>query len=405
MKKLFALLTILAVLAGCLSCGARTPEPVGIGRSEVAQRTDPGAVDPPQTGPAPPAFKDELTVVMVGDVLLHEPLTESGLADDGSRNYDHFFANVRETVESADLALVNEEVILGGEELGLSGYPRFNGPYEVADAEAAAGFDVILQATNHALDRGGDGIRNDLAYWRANYPEIAVAGIYDSAAARDEICTVEIEGVRVAVLNYTYSTNGREMPDGMPWAVAMLDETGIRADFSRAREQADFIIVCPHWGTEYSHQVSDSQRRWADLFLEEGADLILGAHPHVIEPLETLTAPDGKQVPVYWSVGNFINSTAGEGPGVADRMLGAMAAVTLKIDRADDGSVTGVSVASCKALPLVTHMAFGFRAPTTYFLADYTEDLAAANRVSERDPAFSVAYLTDLWNKVMENDQ
>ena len=397
MKKtaLIVLLILTFVLA---SCGS-TAEMAGAGRTEVighpvTQSADTTTEAADTTPPEPP--KDTLTVVMAGDVLLHEPITESGLAEDGSYNYDHLFDNVRKITEGADLALINEEVILGGTALGLSGYPRFNGPFEVGDAEAAAGFDVILQATNHSLDKGKEGIINDLEFWRTRHPEISVTGIYDSKESRGKICVREVGGVRIAVLNYTYSTNGIDAPSDMPWAVAMLDEREIRDDFAKAEEQADYVIVCPHWGTEYSHEVSAAQRRWAELFVELGADLILGAHPHVIEPVEVLEGADGKKVPVFWSVGNFINSTAGTGSGTAARMVGAMARVTLKIG--EDGAVT---TEDFEALPLVTQMAFGYGAPTTYLLSDYTPELAAANKIIERDSDFSIDYVKDLCRRIL----
>ena len=389
-KLLILLLTILLVLSGCAEKTAVS----GAGRSDVGPLPPESAAA--VTEPAPPEKKDTVSIVMVGDVLLHTPISQSGEMEDGSWNYDHLFANVKDAVEAADLALVNEEVILGGREMGLSGYPRFNGAFEVADAEVKAGFDVILQATNHALDMGKEGLLNDLGYFRSNYPDISVTGIYDSAAARDAVCVREVNGVKIAVLNYTYSTNGNAMPDGMPWAVAMLDESSVKADFEKAKAAADFIIVCPHWGTEYSHDVSRYQRGWAEYFAELGADLVLGAHPHVIEPVEELTRPDGKTMPVFWSVGNFINSTAATGDGVAERMVGAMASVTLHVS--DDGNV---SVESYEAIPLVTHMVFGSGAPTTYFLSDYTEALAAESEAGRRDPDFSLEFIRALCESVL----
>ena len=390
MKRTTLIILISALIFALASCGqSGAPEPSAPVNDVTADTTT----------FAPPPKPDTISVVMVGDVLLHDELTNSGIAEDGTRNYDHIFANVADEIRGADLALVNEEVILGGEELGFSGYPRFNGPFEVGDAEVAAGFDVILQATNHSLDKDKAGLVNDLEFWRTNHPGIRVTGIYDSAEARDEICVVDVEDVRIAILNYTYSTNGRDMPPGMPWAVAMLDEEAIRKDFEKAREQSDFIIVCPHWGTEYSHEVSKSQKAWADYFVELGADLIIGAHPHVIEPLETLTGEDGREVPVYWSLGNFICYTGGTGDGVADRMLGAMAKVTLSVDRTDGVSV---SVKETEAIPLVTQMEAGFHGTTTYFLDDYTEELAEENDVAAADPDFSLEYIRDLWDEVMK---
>ena len=393
MKRRLLILILALCLALCPALSACAPSDAGVGRDAVSAAV-PGADTAPVTE-APPAAPTSFTVVMVGDVLLHETVSESGEMADGSYNYDHLFANVRDKVASADLAIVNQEVILGGRDLGLRGYPRFNGAFEVGDAEADAGFDVVLHSTNHALDMGKEGILNCLSFWRANHPEVSVAGIYDTAAESEKICVREVAGVKVAVLNYTYSTNGIDPPADMPWAVAMLDESKVEHDFALAREQADFIIVCPHWGIEYSHDVSNNQRAWAKYFAELGADVIIGTHPHVIEPVEEIEAPDGKTVPVFWSLGNFINATAGTGSGTADRMVGAMAEVTVDLT----GEVPRVS--GYRAVPLVTQMVTGRGAITTYFLSDYTEELAAQSEVVGRDPVFSRAWCGELVSEVL----
>ena len=121
-----------------------------------------------------------VTIIMVGDVLLHTRVEQSATTEDGSFDFAPIFANVKEEVAAADLALVNQEVIIGGEELGISGYPAFNAPYEVADELADTGFDVICHATNHALDKGKKGLNNCLNYWQEHYPDLAVLGIHDS---------------------------------------------------------------------------------------------------------------------------------------------------------------------------------------------------------------------------------
>ncbi|MBQ9437318.1 MAG: CapA family protein, partial [Lachnospiraceae bacterium] len=196
----------------------------------------------------------EITVIMVGDMLMHKKVVNTGLQKDGSYNFDHLFENVLSEVQGADLAIVNQETILGGSELGgYTGYPTFNSPYEVGDAEAKAGFDVVLFATNHALDRGAKGIENCLAFWRDYHPEIMITGIHDSEEDQNQIRVLEKNGIKIAILNYTYGTNGIQMPKGKPYLVDYLSEARIREEAAKAKEIADFVIVCPHWGTEYSH--------------------------------------------------------------------------------------------------------------------------------------------------------
>lgn len=338
-----------------------------------------------------------IRIVMVGDVLLHTPVSDSGLMEDGTYDYHHLFAHIRNDISSADLALVNQEVILGGTQLGLSGYPAFNGAYEVGDALVDAGFDVVLHATNHALDKGKTGILNCLNYWRTSHPEIGVIGINDSEEQQETIYVTDVKGIRIAILNYTYGTNGIPLPEDMPYAVNLIDRDKIARDIRLAREQADFVIVCPHWGIEYTHEENSFQTELAVFMAEQGVDLIIGAHPHVVQPVRWVEAANGNRALVYYSLGNYINATSEYGSGVADRMLGAMADVT--ITRA--GQEGTVAIESFKAVPLVTQMLTGRGRITTYKLSDYTPQLAAENEVIERDSAFSYDYCVDLARRLL----
>ena len=338
----------------------------------------------------------EIDILMVGDILLHENVQESGLLEDGTYNYDHLFANVKEDVQEAEIAIVNQEVILGGKELGLHGYPSFNGAFEVGDALVDAGFNVILHATNHSLDRGKTALLNCLNFWKTTYPEVGVLGIFDSQESYDnDIYVYEQDGIKFAVLNYTYGTNGIEMPADMPYAVAMLEEDKVVSDIQKANELADFVIVCPHWGVEYKHVQNSDQEYWANLFLENGVDLVLGTHAHYIQPVEMLTDDAGNQMLVYWSLGNFINSTSGTGAGTSDRMVGAMAEVT--VAKSEEGDIY---IKDYGVEPLVTQLLYGPQEITTYKLADYTEELAAKNKVLEKDSAFSLEYCQNLCKEV-----
>lgn len=339
---------------------------------------------------------DSLSILMVGDILLHTPVEESALQSDGSYDFTAVFANVKEEIEAADVAIVNQEVILGGEELGISGYPAFNAPYEAGDALVDAGFDVICHATNHALDKGKRGIMNCLDFWQDRYPDIAVLGIYDSEEAQNEIYVCEQNGIRIAVLNYTYGTNGIPLPDNMPYAVNLLEEERVKADLQMAEETADFTVVCPHWGTEYLLDVSESQRKWTQIFLQGGADLVLGTHPHVIEPIEWVRDEEQDlEMLVYYSLGNFVNWTSGTGSGVANRMVGGMAQITLERD--EDGEVY---IADYGVTPLVCHVEDGTDGVTVYALSDYTEELAERNAIVRQDPEFSLEYCERLCSEV-----
>lgn len=338
----------------------------------------------------------EIDIVMVGDILLHENVQESGKLEDGSYNYDHLFANVTEEIQAADLAIANQEVILGGTEIGLYGYPNFNGPYEVGDALAKAGFNVILHATNHTLDRGKTALVNCMNFWKTNHSEIAVLGIFESQEAYDnDIYVYEQDGVRIAILNYTYGTNGMPMPDDMPFAVALLEKEKVLADLEKANEMADFVVVCPHWGTEYQHTQSEEQEYWAQLFLENGVDLVIGTHPHYIQPVEMLQDEEGNQMLVYYSLGNFINSTGESGRGTADRMIGGMAQITVAKKESGEVYIKDYGVE-----PLVTQLLYGTQEITTYKLSEYTGELASQNQILEKDSVFSLEFCQELCEEV-----
>lgn len=471
------------------SAGADNPVSDGTGNPALAgadNSASAGPGNPSLAGPDNPVSDgpnntdSDITIVMVGDVLLHTPVAESGLRADGNYCFDALFTHVGSVIQQADLALVNQEVIIGGSELGVSGYPCFNAPYELGDALVSAGFDVVLHATNHALDKGEAGIQNCLAYW-AEHPEIAVLGICadtdnpagptgrttaaadatsteasaadipgrttattdtgitttsaltdildhtsavetaitDASAAdipngngdsahtaagnlghngttnQNRLFLCEQNGIRIAVLNYTYGTNGIPIPADMPDAVSLLEEETVLSDLAMAEELADFTIVCPHWGTEYQLVPSSEQKYWADLFLENGADLCIGTHPHVIEPIEWMRDDKGHEMLVYYSLGNFVNWTSSSGDGIANRMVGGMATVTISRTTSGEVRITDYGV-----LPLVCHLSDGTDGVTTWFLSDYTEELAAENAIIAQDPAFSREYCVRLCNEV-----
>ena len=351
-------------------------------------------------GTADNSLTETYTIVMVGDVLLHTPVEESCRQADGSYDYDPLFANTKDKISAADLALVNQEVIIGGADLGITGYPSFNADFSLCDSLVDAGFDIICHATNHAMDKGRKGLVNCAKYWRENYPQITVLGIHDTAdtstSCGAEPVILELPDMKIAVLNYTYGTNGIPLPDDMPYAVDLLDEEQVAADIRRAEELADFTIVCPHWGTEYRLTPDAMQEKWTQIFAENGADLVLGTHPHVIEPIEWVTDPEsGHEMLVYYSLGNFVNWTSGTGEGVANRMVGGMAEVTLA--KKEDGEV---EITDYGVEPLVSHVTTGPGGVTTYFLSDYTDALSEENEIRTQNPKFSREYCINLCNTV-----
>lgn len=349
----------------------------------------------------------DVSIVMVGDILLHTPVEEAAKESDGSYNYDFIFQNMKSEIQAADIAIVNQEVIIGGAELGVSGYPAFNAPYEIGEALVNAGFDVVCHGTNHALDKGKRGIVNCYNYWKTFHPDIMVVGINGSDADYSNIDIVEKNGIRIAILNYTYGTNGISQPKDMPNAVDMLDKAKVISDLKFAEENADFTIVCPHWGTEYNLGVDEGQKKWTNIFRENGADLVIGTHPHVIEPVAMLeddkagiTNNHGNgDMLVYYSLGNFVNWTSSSGKGIANRCLGGMAKVTIGKTQAGEVCIKNHGIEA-----LVCHLQSGPKGVTVYPLSAYTDEQGKVNEIVAQDSSFSKEYLVNICNQVWGNN-
>ena len=322
---------------------------------------------------SPSEKRSQVTLLAVGDNLIHIEVVKSGKQKDGSYQFDHLYDNLAKEIRSADLAVVNQETILGGEDFAFSGYPNFNSPYEIGDALVNAGFDVITHATNHTMDMGYQGIKNTFQFW-SRYPEITVLGINETKDAQEKIPVLEKNGIKLALLNYTYGLNGYRLPEDKPYLVNLLDKKRMKEDILRAKELSDFIIVFPHWGTEYVYEASSMQKELTSFFYDLGVDLVIGTHPHVLEPVEWIETEPGQRMLVYYSLGNFM-SYQKEAP----RMLGGMATVTIT----KEGSETYISEAGIT--PIVTHYENG---PADYHygiykLTDYTPEQAKVHGVSE----------------------
>ena len=338
--------------------------------------------------------ENELDLVMAGDVLLHTRLAYWSENGKGGYDFNPIFKLIKPIIKKADLAIVNQETILGGKELGVSGYPTFNGPYELGDAIANAGFDVVLQSNNHSLDRGKQGIYNCLNFWK-KYPKIKTVGINTSEAQKKKLCIYKKNGIKVAILNYTYGTNGIPLPKDMPYAVNYLVKDEVIKDIKRAEKEADFTIVCPHWGTEYFRGISDYQKIWSKIFVENGVDLVLGAHPHVIEPIKYVTdKKTGHKMLVYYSLGNFVNSTMSDGR-VGDRYVGGLAKVKLK-----RGTDNKVRIAKYGVKATVMHNGGTRFGSSVYPLTQYTEELAKKNVMKTQDNMFSLNFCKKVCNEV-----
>lgn len=248
----------------------------------------------------------EVSFVALGDNLIHEPIYRYGLHND--ENFDFLFENIRETIAGSDIAVINQETPLTDDPAMYGDYPRFGTPAQVGDAIAAAGFDVVTCATNHALDRGMAGIDFTKKFFENR--DIICLGIQSVEEKEYKAYdTIVRNGIRFAMLNYTYGTNGIGIPEEPPDSVHLLaEEDRVREDIGEAKAQSDVLIVFAHWGTEYEEEPDDFQKKWAEVFLESGVDVVIGTHPHALQPYEVLRDDRGHEMLVYYSIGNYISA-------------------------------------------------------------------------------------------------
>ena len=335
----------------------------------------------------------DINIMMIGDVLVHKPIYKSGIQSDGSLNYDHLFKNIQDDINASDIKIVNQETILGGMDMGFSSYPCFNSPQEIGDAEVKAGFNTILHATNHALDKGLPGIENTLNFWHTKYPNINVLGINETKEDVDKIYVYQQDGFKIAILNYTFSTNGISLPKKKPYVVNMLSVDRVINDIKKAKEVADMVVVCPHWGTEYTYTPDSLQKKYTELFSTLGVDLVIGTHPHVLEPVEVIKNSEGHNMLVYYSLGNFISCQT-EMP----RMIGGMAEITLEHDEDNNNSY----IKNYSLTPLITQEG----EYTTYKLKDYNDTLAKTNLIRHDSgcSSFNMNYINNLCKEILGAD-
>lgn len=268
----------------------------------------------PETPPQP-LGKTTLNISAVGDIMMHKPQVESAAAGDGSFDFKPVFEYIKPYIESADLALGNIETTVSTLEKGFYGFPRFRSPKEVIEALKYAGFDVITTSNNHILDGFEFGLEHTLN-------TLDEFGLLHTGAARtpeerESILIIDKNNIKVAILAYTYGTNGMEAAvdsERLRYMVIYLDETDrILNDVRRAREKgADIVIACLHWGHEYHREQSPQQEELAETLITAGVDIIFGSHPHVLQPIvrKTVETEDAgqKEGLVVYSMGNFVSN-------------------------------------------------------------------------------------------------
>jgi poly-gamma-glutamate capsule biosynthesis protein CapA/YwtB (metallophosphatase superfamily) len=246
------------------------------------------------------------TLAAVGDVMMHDLQVRSARGADGRYRIEDAFAPIADHIASADVAFANLEAPLAGEDMAYAGYPTFNAPRALARALVHAGFDVVQTANNHCMDRREKGLLRTIEALDAE-GLLHVGTRADPAEA--PALWLEIAGVPTAWLAYTFSTNGIPLPPGREAIVGHLDGEQMLADIAAVRDQgAELVVIGCHWGIEYRHEPEAETVTLAQELIEGGADVILGGHPHYVQPYEVVTAEDGREGFVVYSLGNFLSN-------------------------------------------------------------------------------------------------
>ena len=277
------------------------------------------------------------TLTAIGDVMCHNTqYIDAYDSDTGTYDFSYVFDNISSYTKTADICIGNLETSFAGEDRGYSNYPTFNSPDSLADSLKSIGVDVLSTAGNHALDMGFSGLSRTIDV--LDKADISHLGTYKTQEDQDKVLIKYVKGVKIAFIDYTYGTNGISVPSDKKFCINLIDKDLIKKHIETAKNQsADMIVACMHWGTEYQTKQNSEQEELADFLFQNGVNVIIGNHPHVIQPMEkrTVTLEDGSTRDgfVVYALGNFICDQ--NAVNTRDSII-----LNLKITKHTDGSIT-----------------------------------------------------------------
>lgn len=345
-----------------------------------------------QPEPEPETLK--LSFSAVGDNLVHDGLYLQANARAGGNGYDfsYCFENVSYFFNDFDVNWINQETLVNSE-LPAATYPQFSTPGEMGQATYAAGWRVYSLSNNHTYDMGAAGISATRSFWASMPEDLVTTGLYTDEGDED-ISLQKVNGITIAYVSFTESTNGLPEPEGAEAHIIYTSEVEKMERLTRrADELADVVIVCLHWGVENSHDITEEQRSLAANVASWGGDMIIGTHPHVIQSIEMVqdaSNPD-RQIPVAYSLGNFISAQS-----QANQMVGTCLTFDMEQVVDPNGTRHPVTINNIKAHPTVTHYDSNYTNIRNYMYRDYTPELAASHGVQARYPGFSREYIEEL---------
>ena len=332
------------------------------------------------------AEKTDVTLIAVGDDLVSDSVLYTAKRSDGTHDFSSVYEKMKPDFKKADIAIINQETILGGDKFEYKGYPCFNTPDSMGKAIMDAGFNIVQQASNHSYDTGVEGIEHCIKYWKKHKKKVLMVGLNENEEEYNTIPIFKCKGIKFAILNYTYGLNGFKLPEDKGYLVNLLDDAHwdkVKSDIEKAERIADFTIVLPHWGQEYVQpDPIPEQEKWAKMMAEAGADLIIGTHPHVVEKIQWIKSDNGNSALCYYSLGNYTS-----GQENWKTLLGGMAKLTIRKDE------KGIRILKKKAgvVPTVNHYVWGksqgvIRQQYTYRLSEYSQDMLQGHSIQWSNP-------------------
>ena len=348
----------------------------------------------PTSTPAPTVAPEKRVKFSAsGDNLLHETIiiqaAKHAVNTDKKYDFDYVYQNIEGFLSKFDINFLNQETLVN-DKFEPSGYPRFSSPTQVGTAMQDIGYNVFSLSNNHSYDLGGAGVTSTLEFWNSTPEDIVHTGFYSDETLYD-IKTNTVNGITFSYLAYTDTTNGLPNPTQIDeYVIYSHQQEIIEKQIQKAKEVSDFVIVSMHWGVEYSLETSENQIELAQNLANYGADVIIGTHPHVIQPIEWVTAQDGTDTLCVYSLGNTVSSQ--DKPA---RMLGQI----LTFDAVINGDVK--TIENAKSVPIVTHFERGYQNTTVYLLSDYTEELLNTHGLQANFPSFDSKYIMDTYKNTI----
>jgi poly-gamma-glutamate capsule biosynthesis protein CapA/YwtB (metallophosphatase superfamily) len=301
--KMRGIVSLLFLCVFVVSCGVVTEQQNDFSRTAGSHPKKEMETKEPKE---PIRIQQEITIAAIGDMLIHSSVYNDARDESGGYDFKPMLERVKPFLSDATISIANQETMIGGTALGLSSYPTFNSPTEVGDALKWAGIDVVSLANNHTLDRGEKAIQQAIKHWETI--DMMYTGAYKNEKDQETTRIYKTEeGISVAFLSYTYGTNGIPVPTGGNYLVNLIDLKKIATDIEEAQEEADAVVVSLHFGNEYERMPNQAQMDLVQFVANQGADVVIGHHPHVLQPVDWVTGEKGNKTLVIYSLGNFLS--------------------------------------------------------------------------------------------------